>query len=301
MMVIVYSAEEQPVMHVASIEKNTSSENQEIDLERNLTSDVSLVVTSENAKVNFPTRLDIFYDLNGSLAFVIGSSGFILSMYHTNWLPYFRYGCLVWIWGCVFYTIPLLLKFKSEYSKAKEMKICPWGIGDFGAFLCFLLYIIGCTLGGFFDEETVELYLPAINHMFVYGSFSLLLEPVYKLFVFLFKEKNSNGPDSSISNLKKGETSLPSSNDTSSESSTDKIDDNNKKEGMKFNWDCLFESGAILFYCGAALFGGFPPHPSAALPGVYFWEVGSLCSFARTLLMVQRRKQGLRSQCQAAS
>ena len=48
-------------------------------------------------------RMEMFYDLNGSLGFVIGLSGFILSMHYNNCLPYFRYGSLFWIWGYVLY------------------------------------------------------------------------------------------------------------------------------------------------------------------------------------------------------
>ena len=115
------------------------------------------IPTNDHSETDFfPTRIDIFYDFNGSLGFAIGSSGFILAMYFENWLPYFRYGSLTWIWGCVFYSIPLLLKLKSkkdlddssnlEHPRSCDTSSFPWGIGDLGEFLCYLFYTIGCIL-----------------------------------------------------------------------------------------------------------------------------------------------------------
>lgn len=249
------------------------------DVEMNATSEGSQTASLAEASPDIPSRMDIFYDFNGSLGFAIGSSGFILSMYIENWLPYFRYGCLVWIWGCVFYSIPLLLKFKNGCSDSKNGS-CPWGIGDLGECLCYVFYIIGCVLGGFYDQEAVENFLPAINHTFVYGSFSLVLEPLYQVFLFL-KRGGSCRSRMSASKLC---------------GSPDTITNDGKEVPLKFNWDRCLELGAITFFCAAGVFGGFPPHPSLALPGVYFWEVGSLFSVARSCLMVHSRKEGLKAQ-----
>lgn len=250
------------------------------DLEMNATSEASETLSVGGASSDVPSRMDIFYDFNGSLGFAIGSSGFILAMYHEDWLPNFRYGSLVWIWGCTFYSIPLLLKFKNGCSDSKNGCKSPWGIGDLGEFLCCLFYFIGCVLGGFFDEEAVENYFPAINHTFVYGSFSLVLEPLYQVFLF-FKRGGSCRSRMSASKL----CGSPHS-----------ITDDQEEVPLKLNLDRFFELCATIFFCAAGVFGGFPPHPSLALPGVYFWEVGSLFSVARSCLMLQRRKEGLKVQ-----
>jgi len=259
---------------------DTSTQQPTKDVEMNTTSEGSQTVSVSEASPDIPSRMDVFYDFNGSLGFAIGSSGFILSMYFENWLPYFRYGCIVWIWGCIFYSIPLLLKFKNGCSDSKYGCTCPWGIGDLGEFLCFVFYTIGCVLGGFYDEEAVENFLPAINHTFVYGSFSLVLEPLYQAFLFL-KRGGSCRSRMSASKLC---------------GSPDTITDDDKEAPLKLNWDRCLELGATTFFCAAGVFGGFPPHPSLALPGVYFWEVGSLFSVARSCLMVHSRKVGLKAQ-----
>lgn len=253
------------------------------------------------APLDFPTRMDIFYDLNGSLGFAVGSSGFILSMYFSDWLPYFRYGSLTWIWGCVMYSIPLLLKFKG---RSLSNDGCPWGIGDLGEFLCYLFYTIGCVLGGFFDAETVEKFLPAINHMFVYGSFSLALEPAYQVWLFVRRggscasraraTKLCGGSDpSSSSSLRAHNWDDNSTAEDDDNSNNDTVTAPVSLPPLKLNWDRFVELNAMIFFCAAGYFGGFPPHPSMALPGVYFWEVGSLFSVARSVLMMHRRKQGL--------
>ncbi len=224
--------------------------------------------------IQIPSRMDVFYDLNGSLGFAIGSSGFILAMYYEDWLSYFRYGSLVWIWGCIFYSIPLFLKFKQTSQDEKNNRLCsiPWDIEDWGVFLCCLFYTIGCILGAFFNEEKVDSFLPAINHTFVYGSFSLALEPVYSLLLFLRRKVTSESKD-----------------DNDSDSLC------NEDERKLQRWDRFFELSAMVFFCAAGVFGGFPPHPSLALPGVYFWEVGSLFAVARSILMMHRRNVGLKS------
>ena len=255
------------------------AEKNEADVEMNLTTTDS-ETASVAASSAIPTRMDIFYDFNGSLGFAVGSSGFILAMYYKNWLPYFRYGSLTWIYGCIMYSIPLLQKLKGGFSQ----RSCPWGIGDLGEFLCYVGYTVGCVLGGFFDEQAVDRFLPAINHAFVYGSFSLALEPLYQVFLF----------------LKRGGSCRSRMSATKLCGSSSDDDDDNKTETslpqLKFNWDRCLELFATTFFCAAGVFGGFPPHPAFALPGVYFWEVGSLFSVARSCLMVYRRSQGLKAE-----
>ena len=250
------------------------------DVEMNATSEDSEVVSAAEASSDIPTIMDIVYDFNGSLGFAIGSTGFIAAMYFDDWLPYFRYGSIIWIWGCVAYSIPLFLKFKRDPSDSTKGFTCPWDIGDLGLFLCCLGYTIGCILGGFFDGEAVDGYLPAINHSFVYGSFALALEPLYQVFLFL---KRGGSCRSRMSATKLCGT--PSASD-----------DDKTETPLKFNWDRCFELCATTFFCAAGVFGGFPPHPSLALPGVYFWEVGSLFGLARSCHMVHRRNQGLKAQ-----
>ncbi len=195
------------------------------------------------------------------------------------------------------------------------MKKChhnfPWDIGELGVFLCCLFYTIGCIFGGFFDLETVERFLPLINHMLLYGSLSLALEPAYEAILFMVRG------GSCMSRMRKTKLwGVPSSQHSyayantadiehnSTTSSSDNNEDNGERQTqtqtqtqtlpLKFNWDRCFELGAMIFFCAAGAFGGFPPHPSLALPGQYFWEVGSLFSVARSVVMIRRRKEGLK-------
>jgi hypothetical protein len=273
----------------------TDVEKNEADVEMNATTEDSETVLVA-ASPAIPTRMDIFFDFNGSLGFAVGSSGFIFAMYYTNWLPYFRYGSLTWIWGCVMYSIPLLQKLKGGFSQ----RSCPWGMGDLGEFLCYSFYAIGCVMGGFFDEQAVDRFLPAINHTFVYGSFSLALEPLYQVFLFLTRGGSCRS--------RIGATKLCGSSSTTSVDSNLTADNNNSNNNnsnsnetetsllqLKLNWDRCLELFAMTFFCAAGVFGGFPPHPSLALPGVYFWLVGSLFSMAGAFLMVYHRNQGLKA------
>jgi len=197
----------------------------------------------------------------------------------------------------------------------------PWDIGDLGVFLCCLFYTIGCIFGGFFDYETVDKFLPLINHMFLYGSLSLALEPGYQAILFVV------GGGSCLSRMKRtklcGSPSHQCTKNSDIEvdiehSSSCSTNDNNNGENsfekhaeaqlreptntrlsnieapLKLNWDRCFELGAMIFFCAAGVFGGFPPHPSWALPGQYFWEVGSLFAVARSIVMIHRRKKGLK-------
>ena len=250
--------------------------------------------------ITIPTLADICYDFNGSLGFAVGSSGFIFSMYFPNWLPYFRYGSLAWIWGCVAYSVPLLSKWKPKGGcpdSAKEKIACPWRIGEFGEFLCYVFYVIGCVMGGFFHEESVEEYLPVINHMFVYGSFSLALEPLYRVLLFFtqssirFSHKIAAKLTESPSPL-----TLPSIHADNSSNNNNNNESSQSPLKLKLRLDRCLELLAIIFFCAAGLFGGFPPHPSLALPGVYFWGVGSLLCVARSFLMLYDRNQVLKAE-----
>lgn len=276
-------------------------ENNELQGNEGKIPNVDVVDVEKNAPANnddkfvgdIPSRMDIFYDLNGSLGFAIGSSGFILSMYYDNWLPYFRYGSLFWIWGCVLYSIPLLLKLRGKDGGCAFT----WGIGDIGEFACYLGYTIGCIFGGFFGAEAIDnKFLPTINHSFLYGSLFLALEPLYQAFLLLTRggsclsrmraSKLCGSPSDVMHNNSTITCKTVSSEDTEARVSP---------PPLKLNWDRLFELCAMIFFCAAGVFGGFPPHPSLALPGQYFWEVGSLFSVARSLLMIQKRNRGLKA------
>ena len=231
---------------------------------------------------SIPTKMDIFYDFNGSLGFAIGSSGFILSMYFENWLPYFRYGSLAWIWGSVLYTIPLIEKLIRGNG--------PWDLGDWGEFLCYVFYTIGCVFGGFFDAETVDRFLPAINHTFVYGSFSLAIKPTYQLILYLLAKM---GVTSKKEESESSSTTIPAGTDDNISQKEETALESPTLTKILF-WDWIYELGAMFFFCAAGVFGGFPPHPSLALPGVYFWEVGSLFSVARSFSMISKRNELLK-------
>ena len=274
------------------------AENNDADAEMNDESETVSVVAETSPSI--PTRMDVFYNLNGSLGFVVGSSGFILAMHYSNWLPYFRYGSFAWLWGCVMYSIPLLQKLKGRRLSVSisTLKNCPWGIGDFGDYLCYQFYTIGCVLGGFFDEDSVVGFLPAINHIFVYGSFSLALEPLYQVFLFLTAEGSCRSRVSATKLFGSSSTTRVDSNINSNtdDSSSNISETEPSLPQLKLNWDRCLELFATTFFCAAGIFGGFPPHPSLDLPGVYFWLVGSLFSLARTFLMVYHRYQGLKAE-----
>ena len=181
-------------------------------------------------------------------------------------------------------------------------------LGETGEFLSYLFYVIGCVLGGFFDEERVERYLPAINHMFVYGSFSLVLEPTHQVFLFLTRGGGcmermavTRLCGSSPSSPRVGGDAIPDGDTATGSASTDTgsrtVPASNlgkPQPQLRLHWDRALELSATAFFCAAGVFGGFPPHPSLALPGVYFWEVGSLFSVARSVLLIRRRGRGLR-------
>ena len=125
---------------------------------------------------------------------------------------------------------------------------------------------------------------------------------MYQLFLFLTTRKDDNY----VTTGKSGDFSCirtPDGSDDDNSSNSNGNTASKKNEGAavtaaalplkKINWDYFFEIGAMIFFCAAGLFGGFPPHPSLALPGVYFWEVGSFFSVARSCHMLHRRKQGL--------
>ena len=259
--------------------------------EENKPQDTAKVVDQANAVAandgdSIPTKMDIFYDFNGSLGFAIGSSGFILAMYFENWLPYFRYGSLAWIWGSVLYTVPLIEKLIRGNG--------PWDIGDWGEFLCYVFYTIGCVFGGFFNAETVERFLPAINHTFVYGSFSLAIKPTYQLILYLLAKIGVRSTNEANESSSSSATIPVGTDDNTSSSKDEKEAPVSATLSKIIFWDWIFELGAMFFFCAAGVFGGVPPHPSLALPGVYFWEVGSFFSVARSFSMVSKRNEILK-------
>jgi hypothetical protein len=103
------------------------------------------LANNDNKKI--PSIKDLIFDFTGSIIFIIGSSGFILSLYNANWLPYFRYSCNVWIWGCLAYATPIV----TNPAHVKDGK--KYSCSDVGVLLCLLLYIAGCILGGFLSEN----------------------------------------------------------------------------------------------------------------------------------------------------
>jgi hypothetical protein len=95
---------------------------------------------SGNTNKKIPSVQALIYDFNGSIGFIVGSSGFIFSLYRRdNWLPYFRYGCCVWIWACIAYAIPILSKPAHDVTGQK------YSCGEAGVLLCLFLFIAGCS------------------------------------------------------------------------------------------------------------------------------------------------------------
>ena len=160
------------------------------------------------------------------------------------------------------------------------MKKCPWGIGDFGEYLCYQFYTIGCVLGGFFDEDSVKGFFPAINHIFVYGSFSRALEPLYQVFLCLTRGGSCRSGMSATKLCASSSTPRVDSNINSTSNSTSKSNSNTEDNKtnisevepllpqLKLNRDRCLELFATTFFCAAGVFGGFPPHPSLAPEGL---------------------------------
>ena len=182
-------------------------------------------------------------------------------------------------------------------------------LGETGEFLCYLFYVIGCVLGGYFHEERVERYLPAINHMFVYGSFSLVLEPTHQVFLFLTR----GGGCMERMAVTRLCGSSPSSPPSRWGCHPRRRFRHRQRQHRHRQPHCPRQQPRQAAAAAEAPPGtgpsscpprpssarracseDFPPHPSLALPGVYFWEVGSLFSVARSVLLIRRRGRGLR-------
>ena len=177
-------------------------------------------------------------------------------------------------------------------------------LGETGEFLSYLFYVIGCVLGGFFDEERVERYLPAINHMFVYGSFSLVLEPAHQVFLFLTR----GGGCMERMAVTRLCGSSPSSPPSRWGCHPRRRFRHRQRQQRHRQPHCPRQQPRQAAAAAEAPPGtgpsscpprpssarracseDFPPHPSLALPGVYFWEVGLLFSVARSVLLIRRR------------
>ncbi|OEU07575.1 hypothetical protein FRACYDRAFT_250997 [Fragilariopsis cylindrus CCMP1102] len=229
---------------VEIVDDDVDIENNILHLEKDIDTTSAMVVVDDNAAA-IPTLFDIFIHFSGSLSFVVGSAGYISSTYYENRLPYVCYGSFFMSYGCVMYSVPLFMKFRNRSS---NNSCCPWGIEDLGAFLCYCFFIIGCILyilASYSNKETGLKYYPVIEHMFVYGSFSLTIEPFYQVILFFTRGGN-----------------------------------------------CRSRIGASKLW---SISCGFYPHPDAALAGVYFAEIGSLLCLARSFLMVNKRRVGLKA------
>lgn len=220
---------------------------------------------NNNELKGIPSVNALIFDFNGSIGFVIGSSGFILSLYNANWLPYFRYGCIAWIWGCLAFAAPILAS-PAHVEDGKK-----YSCSDAGILMCLLLFIAGCILGGFFSEEQVLAWLVHINFLFVFGSFSLAIEPLCQVGYFLIR--------CATCSARLCETKLLGGNGDGK---------------LSLNWDRVLELLAMSCFCVAGSFGGFGPNTKAIITGVYFWEVGSVFCFFRSILMWHARRVGLR-------
>src|SRR5690348_6785786 len=89
----------------------------------------SIKINNEVA-VPLVNRWDLVWDFNGSIGFIIGSSGFAVSTYKVDWLPHYRYGCILWIWGCLAYLAPVCIKLSTCTN--------PLVLGDIGLIICML-------------------------------------------------------------------------------------------------------------------------------------------------------------------
>jgi hypothetical protein len=127
------------------------------------------------------------------------------------------------------YSVPLLIKFRNRSS---NNSCCPWGIEDLGEFLCYIFFIIGCIIAGCFNEETVLKYYPVINHMFVYGSFSLTLEPFYQVILFLTRGGNCRSRMGASKLCGSGVFTTTTTTTTTSDNDNGNDNDNNNIESL---------------------------------------------------------------------
>ena len=281
------------------VDDDVDIENNVLPPEKDIDTTSAMVVVDDNAAA-IPTLFDIFIHFSGSLSFVVGSAGYISSTYYENRLPYVCYGSFFMSYGCVMYSVPLFMKFRNRSS---NNSCCPWGIEDLGAFLCYIFFIIGCILyilASYSNKESGLKYYPVIEHMFVYGSFSLTIEPFYQVILFFTRGGNCRsrigasklcGPGGST-------TTITTTNDNDNDNDIDNDNVGSLVEvttPLKLQWDRLLELFAIAFFCSGSISCGFYPHPDAALAGVYFAEIGSLLCLARSFLMVNKRRVGLKA------
>jgi hypothetical protein len=259
------SSEEEDTTEIGDAEpvKATPTMNRE-DTGETKNSDADDLINQSNKKI--PSVKDLIFDFNGSIGFVIGSSGFIVSLYHADWLPYFRYGCIAWIWGCLAYATPIL----AHPAHTEDGK--KYSCSDVGVLLCLLLFIAGCILGGFFSEEQVLAWLVHINYLFVFGSFALSIEPLCQAGAFFIR--------CATCSARLSETKL--------------LGSNGNEGKLSLNWDRVLELLAMSCFCVAGAFGGFGPNTMAIVTGVYYWEVGSIFCFFRSIHMWHTRRVGLR-------
>jgi hypothetical protein len=220
-----------------------------------------------------PTKMDLLFSFNGSLSFVVGSSGFIISTYSENWLPYFRYGCVVWIWGCTSYLIPTFLQLKARKRGGGFTTPFPWDLADCGEIICLACFIVGCILGGFVPAtaDDVLLLLGPINAFFVAGSFALTLNPLMQAILFVIKRQGS----------------------VYNRMTNSKLCGTGGTNGLRSQGDRALELLTAASFCTAGVFGGYGPTFPAVRIGNYFWEVGSVVCFLRSLLMWHNRRRGL--------
>ena len=206
----------------------------------------------------------LVYYVIGSLFFIVGALGFLLSIYLLdNWLVPFQVGAITWIIGCISYMIPLIDMFKCC---GNDLVVCwPWGLGEIGYVICLLCFIVGCGIvffgppHGLADEEQVLKFLPAMNGLFEAGSACLLLNPIYLLLLGKAKPWMCNSQTSGI-------------------------------KVTTVDWWFEFAVAFSFTFAGGA--GGYGNHPKHITAGLVFWIVGSVILFVQAMyyLMIVKHK-----------
>ena len=131
----------------------------------------------------------------------------------------------------------------------------PLGIWEVGGFLFKFFWLVGCIFGGFFKEQTVEKYIPLINQMFVYGSFSLLLETVYKVFLCVqnkFNMLEKCGKRGTYGTYWIMDTQFQKDANTLESS---ELPSQRKIQFNNWNWDWCNKLSTMLFFCLAGILG----------------------------------------------
>jgi hypothetical protein len=140
----------------------------------------------ENQRMSTATLL---FNLAGSLCFIAGSVGFIMSTWTIKWLLPLQFGCTLWCTGCILFLIPLLALLKTRCSHRNADSSSPtcasscWSRSELCLVGCLLCFLVGCGFGTHFSkEETVVRFTPSMNALFLAGSALIFVDSLVVMY-----------------------------------------------------------------------------------------------------------------------